>query len=77
MDKKENPILCRPDIQTLYIDNFIFHRTCDGHVLLSGIQESPGMRVEQCRFMITEKHAARFAETFKDLLTESPEKSDK
>lgn len=75
MDKKENQILCRPDVQTLYIDHFVFHRTFDGHVLLSGIQESPGMRVEQLRFLITEKQAAFFAEQLKALLMDPPGKN--
>ena len=74
MKKEEKMVLCRPDIQTLYIDNFVFHRTHDGHILLSGIQESPGMRVEQVRCLITEEHANRLADILKKFLVNPPEK---
>ena len=59
---KTQQIIARPDIQTLFIDNFLMHKTADNHIILSGIQNSPGMSVEQMRCTITSAHAIRLAE---------------
>ena len=80
MDKKEIPqpttrekqILCRPDVQTLYIDSFLLHKSREGHILMCGIQDTPGMSVEQVRCMITVQHAIRLADKLKALV-EIPE----
>ena len=76
MDKKEvsqsttqeKQIFCRPDVQTLYIDSVILRKSQDGHLLICGIQETPGMSVEQVRCMITVQHAIRLADKLKALV---------
>ena len=46
-------IIGRPDLPTLYIDQFIFTRRPDGMFLVSGSQDVPGTRLEQLRFLIS------------------------
>ena len=70
---KTQQVLGRPDIQTLFIDNFLMHKTADNHIILSGIQNSPGMSVEQMRCIITSAHAIRLAEKLLKLASEKQE----
>ena len=66
----------RPDIQTLYIDKFIFTRRLDGTVITSGIQRIPGVEIEQLRFLITEDHARNFLDNFAKLIDYYPTKKN-
>ncbi len=66
---QQQQILGRPDIQTIFIDNFLMHKTADNHIILSGIQNSPGMSVEQLRCIITTPHAIRLAEKLREIAT--------
>lgn len=72
VNPKNHQILGRPDIQTIFIDSFIINRTPDDHIILSGIQVTPGMSVEQLRCIVTTAHAVRLAEKLQEIA--SPKK---
>ena len=69
--------LARPDIQTLFIDKFVFTKRPDRTLIASGIQGVPGMEIEQLRFLITEDHAKNFLDTLAKLLDYYPAKETK
>lgn len=62
----------RPDIQTLFIDKFVFTKRQDGTVITSGIQGIPGVEIEQLRFLMTEDHAKKFLDSLSKLLDYYP-----
>lgn len=65
-------VLGRPDIQTLFIDKFLFVKRPDGTLLTCGIQGVPGVEIEQLRFIMTEDHAKRFLDSLSRLLNYFP-----
>ena len=67
----------RPDVQTLFIDKFVFVKRPDGMLITSGIQGVPGMEIEQLRFLITEDHAKNFLDILAKLLDYYPAKETK
>ena len=69
--------LVRPDIQTLFVDKFIFTKRPDGTLIVSGIQGVPRLEIEQLRFLITEDHAKNFLDTLAKLLDYFPIKEMK
>jgi hypothetical protein len=69
--------LARPDIQTLFIDKFVFTKRPDRTLIASGIQGVPGMEIEQLRFLITEDHAKNFLDILAKLLDYYPAKEAK
>ena len=69
--------LARPDIQTLFIDKFVFTKRPDRTLIASGIQGVPGMEIEQLRFLITEDHAKNFLDILARLLDYFPVKEIK
>lgn len=70
-------IIMRPDIQTLFVDKFIFTKRPDGTLITSGIQGVPGLEIEQLRFLMTEDHAKRFLDSLARLLDYFPVKEIK
>ena len=64
--------LVRPDIQTLFIDKFVFTKRPDGALIASGIQCVPRLEIEQLRFLISEDHAKNFLDTLAKLLNYFP-----
>ena len=67
----------RPDVQTLFIDKFVFVKRPDGMLITSGIQGVPGLEIEQLRFLMTEEHAKRFLDSLAKLLDFYPVKETK
>ena len=69
-------LIGRPDVQTLYIDKFIFSKRSDGTVITSGIQGIPGVEIEQLRFLITESHAKSLLDNLAKLIDYYPVKKN-
>ena len=70
-------LIMRPDIQTLFIDKFIFTKRADGALIASGIQSVPRLEIEQLRFLISEDHAKNFLDSLARLLDYFPVKEIK